>query len=176
MLPNATMCFQKGYKGKTAIKNMACNDLDRKSNLSRLEMEVFRSRKPSLDTDIMDFLARAGCLCYWEGPLYQEGDSDMKQKIRDYVTTKRSVIPSREKARITRFMTSVRRIYLQKEHKTLNDLKTFIEEEGVTLRGMGYKGLAEFNKLLRKYEIEPFKVGGKYAYKKTLQKYGLLAK
>jgi len=155
---------------------MTCNDLHRKSNLSRLEMEVFRSRKPSLNTDIMDFLVRAGCLCYWESPLYQEGDGDMKRKIRDYVTTKRNVIPSREKARITRFMTSAERSYLQKKYKTLNDLKRFIEEEGVTLRGMGYKGLAEFNKLLRKHKIEPFKVGGKYAYKKTLQRYGLRAK
>lgn len=54
--------------------------------------------------------------------------------------------------------------YMQGEIKTLKDLKDVIENKsGIgCFPGLGYKSFAFFNKMLKRYELEPFKIGGRH--------------
>lgn len=69
--------------------------------------------------------------------------------------------------------------YREGEIKTLGDLKDVVENEsGIgCFPGLGYKSFAFFNKMLKKYDMEPFKIGGLFylqpAQRKKMGEYGL---
>ena len=135
-------------------------------------LEKILKEKPSLDTDIMDFLAIAGWN-YWRSPIYEKGDENLRKKIKENCLKTKAGLSKSKKIRRGIFVNAVGVPYSMKEIKMIRDLKETIEQRGLVYRHLGYNSLAEFNKTLKKYKIEPFKVGGKHTYAKTLKKYGL---
>ena len=144
-------------------------------------LEEIIKEKPSLDTDIMDFMAIAGW-DYWRSPIYEKGDEKLRQKLKESVRTRRKNLSMGEKHMESRFGNWLISMgYFVGKLKTLRDLKRIIEDKGIirpTMNpGIHYKTLAHFNGTLKEYEIESIKVGGKYGYRpgvlRNLKKYGL---
>ena len=157
---------------------MSCNEKRAKNKSPPIKEKEFNlediiNQKVSLDTDIMDFLLISGWSCFWGSPLYDNASEKVKNKLSRYIKQRRENIPHNEKYLESRFACNFAfRGYHQELFKNLKDVKNFIEDKGLCFRHIGYKSFAHFNETLKKYEVEPFKVGGR-ATVNILQRYGL---
>lgn len=142
---------------------------------SRFDLETRLRQKVSLDTDVMNFFLIAGWN-YLLSPIYSNGNNKLKESIQERYQKRRVSMETKMKKREGRFGNSIANYYFAKKIKTLRDLKKIIETEGLKYKDMGCLGLAEFNKSLNEYGIEPFKLRRKYWGEKTLKKYGVRPK
>ena len=146
---------------------MECkNELDEQREGSE-SLEGILNQKVTLDTDIRDFFLIAGWRkWHWGSPIYKKASPILQKNIRNYLKSEHSKLNRSEKIRRARFEGSVINRYSD-TIQTISDLKKYIESKGANLRGMGYCGLAEFNKTLQKYGIKSIKVDDRLTDKKT---------
>jgi len=144
------------------------NRIERENALENvIDIEV------TMDTDIMDFFLIAGYERLSDlAPIYLKATNSLKKEIDYYLKRKSSKFTRLERRKRTRFQLSVFNFYPEIV-KSISELKYHIETNGIVFKGMGYGGLSEFNKSLQRYQIDIIKVGGKHAYERILNRYGL---
>ena len=87
-------------------------------------LEEILKEKPSLDTDIMDFLAIAGWYICYRSPIYKKATKELRQGGNEYVKKRRQRLSMSEKHKESRFYNwLVSMGYSVGKLKTLRDLK-----------------------------------------------------
>lgn len=140
------------------------------------DLEARLNAQPTLNTDIIEFLAIAG-VSYrdWEPFRYGSKRDPPYKDIYENLEKKRLVR--------TRTLTQGDRLvegyiakaiyyeYISENLKTVGDFKQEVEERGVRMPHLTYRGIAYMNKILEKYGFEQMTVPS--GEKKELVKYGL---
>lgn len=142
-------------------------------------LEAILNEKVSLDTDIVDFLLIASWYISRGSSIYKNAAEGLKQNLREYKNERRDNLSISDKHKETRFYNYLSMVGYGEKFKTIGDFKRIIENKGIIRPGIHvgihYKTLAHFNATLRRYGIEPIKVGGRHtpAILRNLKKYSL---
>lgn len=154
--------------GEDESENSATNEL------SVADLEARLNAKPSLDTDVMEFLAIAGISYEWK-PLYQQGAEVIRANFEAKREVRRALLSRASKMRETLMASGLSGGYFyRRKFRTLRELKETIETVGPSFEfNFGLKSIAYLNRVLADYEIEPFKVGGTRYGIKQLNPLGL---
>ena len=141
--------------GEDESTNSAANEL------SVADLEARLNANPTLDTDVMEFLAIAGISYEWK-PLYQQGAKEVRTILEAKRETRRASLSRASKMRETLMANGLISGYsYRRKFCTLRELKEAIESEGPSFEfNFGLKSIAYLNRVLAEYNIETFKVGG----------------
>lgn len=142
----------------------------------RTDLEARLSAQPTLDTDIMEFLAIAGMsyrdwqpfrnVFKYDQP-FRHIREDLEQKRRDR-TRSLSQGDRLVEGYIAKAITYE---YLSGNIKTVGDFKREVEQSGCRIPYLSFRGIAKVNALFKRFGMEPMTVP--YGGAKELAKYRL---
>lgn len=140
------------------------------------DLEARLNAQPTLETDVMDFLAIAG-LNYWRWEPFrsvkfqQPPIRELYERLKNERLDRNRQLPPGQSTVIGYLCMAIDYEYLLGNIKTLSDFKKEVEESGTRIPHLSLRGIAYMNEIFEKYAIEPMTVP--YASKRDLVKYGL---
>ena len=142
-------------------------------SLSAADLEARLKATPTLDTDIMEFMAIVGLSYHWES-LHETGNETHFNEAKNRYEKRRSTLSRSERIQHSILANCLYGNYLGGRIRNLNDLKETIETKGPRFSpNFGLKSVAYLNSVLAEYHIVPFTVGGYGNTPKRLSTHGL---
>ena len=143
----------------------------------RTDQEAKLNAQPTLDTDILEFLAILGWRYTddWRELLSHPATVEISEQLFTRHLERRAALPRKTRTLEVRLLSVLFNAYQNSRIKTLGDLKCRVEDYSLTtIPGLGVKGVVHLNSILKNYGLAPMGVAqSTYSPETLFKRYGL---